>query len=313
MLAFYIAGALDKCVREVKIYCHVRKTVLYIMNSSNTTSSNISDLLNSVLIDKGFEVHFFKLQWYNQIVSPPFVLDHDENSLCAVILTLPAFFEKALLPFLAKKFDNGKNQPQQVVTKDAVDQCISHHMEQCRSLLQDSLGLKCEIMYDYEMHPNRRPKVLVQTAAHVSGAAFYYQRKHAEECCGAIEKSTLSSPLQNTESPWPENKKIFGVCIHPNYGGWFAIRSVIVFTNHTDLTLNQLLPVDCVSSKADRVKLLSQFNGNWQNWKFRDIIQVKEKYSDLQMKYFSTLPRRRGDLLKEMIAYYFDINNYECS
>lgn len=32
-------------------------------------------------------------------------------------------------------------------------------------------------MFDYEMLPSRKPKFLAQTAAHVAGAAYYYQRK----------------------------------------------------------------------------------------------------------------------------------------
>lgn len=32
-------------------------------------------------------------------------------------------------------------------------------------------------MFDYELLPSRKPKFLAQTAAHVSGAAYYYQRK----------------------------------------------------------------------------------------------------------------------------------------
>ena len=33
-----------------------------------------------------------------------------------------------------------------------------------------------EYILDYELHPNHRPKVLVQTAGHVAGAVRYYQR-----------------------------------------------------------------------------------------------------------------------------------------
>jgi len=272
------------------------------MNDYACTTTSISKILYSVLEDRGFEIHFFKLQWYNQMVSPHFVLDYDNNSLCAVVLTLPDFFEKALLPFLAMESINGKNQVE--VTKDAVDRCISYYISTCKDLLEGTFSLECEVMHDYEMLPNRRPKVLVQTAAHVSGAAFYYQRKHAEEMSDTLEESDVGKV-----SPWPESKKIFGVCIHPKYGGWFAIRSVIIFKNHIDLTLKQPLPVDCVLSVKDRVKLLNQFNGNWQDWKYRDIIPVKAKYSDLQMKYFSTLPKHRSDLLKEMIDHYKTSNN----
>lgn len=33
------------------------------------------------------------------------------------------------------------------------------------------------MLHDFDMDHNRRPKILVQTAGHVSGAAYYYQRK----------------------------------------------------------------------------------------------------------------------------------------
>lgn len=37
--------------------------------------------------------------------------------------------------------------------------------------------ISAKIIYDYEMRPGtRRPKVLVQTAGHVSGAAYFYQK-----------------------------------------------------------------------------------------------------------------------------------------
>jgi cyanocobalamin reductase (cyanide-eliminating) / alkylcobalamin dealkylase len=48
--------------------------------------------------------------------------------------------------------------------------------------------LDIECIHDFELHHSRRPKVLVQTAGHVAGAAYYYQRKD----------------VQN--DPWPANK-----------------------------------------------------------------------------------------------------------
>ena len=35
---------------------------------------------------------------------------------------------------------------------------------------------RIDTIQDFELHPNRRPKILVQTVGHVSGAAYYYQR-----------------------------------------------------------------------------------------------------------------------------------------
>ena len=37
-----------------------------------------------------------------------------------------------------------------------------------------------ETIHDFEMTATRRPKVLVQTAGHVAGAAYYYQRKDVD-------------------------------------------------------------------------------------------------------------------------------------
>lgn len=38
-----------------------------------------------------------------------------------------------------------------------------------------------DISYDYEMLPSRRPKFLAQSAAHVAGAARYYQQSDIQD------------------------------------------------------------------------------------------------------------------------------------
>lgn len=45
-----------------------------------------------------------------------------------------------------------------------------------RPTLQCFPGQEVDVRYDYELLPSRKPKFLAQTAAHVSGAAFYYQK-----------------------------------------------------------------------------------------------------------------------------------------
>lgn len=45
-----------------------------------------------------------------------------------------------------------------------------------------------EIIHDFDLTHSRRPRVLVQTAGHVSGAAYYYQRHDV------------------TNDPWPPEK-----------------------------------------------------------------------------------------------------------
>jgi len=41
--------------------------------------------------------------------------------------------------------------------------------------LQAFSGHEVECIHDYELHHSHRSKVLVQTAGHVAGAAYYYQ------------------------------------------------------------------------------------------------------------------------------------------
>lgn len=92
---------------------------------------------------------------------------------------------------------------------------------------------------------------------------------------------------------------MFGVCIHPRLGGWFAIRALLIFK---DVLLGdefqQKDPEDCVSRQEDRIELLERFNFRWQDWSYRDIIPAEERYSPQQKEYFITPPAQRGALLR---------------
>lgn len=92
-------------------------------------------------------------------------------------------------------------------------------------------------------------------------------------------------------------QKLYGVCIHPRYGGWFAIRGVLIFPDVQVPSLEQKLPVDCVSTDEKKIQLLNRFNFHWQDWTYRDIIDVEERYSEEQMQYFATPPAKRFKLL----------------
>ena len=95
-------------------------------------------------------------------------------------------------------------------------------------------------------------------------------------------------------------QKIYGVSVHPKYGGWFALRGVIIFKNVQQPELPFRAPEDCVPSREDRIKLLESFNYHWQDGTYRDIVPAQEKYSEEQKKYFETLPKDRGDIVKQI-------------
>lgn len=96
-------------------------------------------------------------------------------------------------------------------------------------------------------------------------------------------------------------QKIFGVSIHPKYGGWFALRGVVIFKNVQQPDLSRRAPPDCVPSQEARIKLLESFNFHWRDWTYRDIVEVQEKYSEEQKQYFETLPKDRKDFVRKII------------
>ena len=221
---------------------------------------------------KGLEVHPFKVGWYNARVSQHFLLPHHDDTLAVVVISAPAMFEKLFLPWLEV---HNLSLPGQ----DPLDQCLRKEMADLASLFSDS---SVEVIQDWELLPSRRPKVLVQTAGHVAGAAYYYQRTDV------------------TPQPWDEKSKIFGVSVHPKYGGWFALRGVLLFHGLLAPGLSRTEPPDCVSSREMRIELLEKFNFSWRDWSYRDVCRnMVETYSEKQKIYFSTEPKDRFTLIEK--------------
>ncbi|XP_066412093.1 cyanocobalamin reductase / alkylcobalamin dealkylase isoform X3 [Molothrus aeneus] len=200
----------------------------------------VAEQLRSALGPLGLEAHAFKVGWYNAVLQPAFHLPYPDDTLAFVVLSTPSMFDKALKPFVSKE--------RLKIIRDPVDQCVSHHLSRVKEKFPDQ---RVDIMFDYEMLPSRKPKFLAQTAAHIAGAAYYYQRKDVKL------------------DPW--GKKV--------------------------PFLEQPPPVDCVSSEEKRIELLELFNFHWQDGRYRDIIEVKERYSEEQKTYFATPPAERFRLL----------------
>ena len=97
-----------------------------------------------------------------------------------------------------------------------------------------------------------------------------------------------------------------GICLHPKYGGWFAMRCVFLFKNivllENDLERPHL--EDPLGQDGVKIEnLLWNFNFNWKNSAYRDAIRVEEKYSHLQIEYFTTEPKYRKEMLRNWLAY----------
>lgn len=87
---------------------------------------------------------------------------------------------------------------------------------------------------------------------------------------------------------------MMGVCLHPKYGGWFALRSVLICKTLKYPNLPRPRPVDLLhDDEALIIDVLQRFNYSWQDGTYRSVIPVLETYSPLQQSYFLTLPKDR--------------------
>lgn len=229
--------------------------------------AELKQKIEDTLCPFGFEVYPFQVAWYNALLPSAFHLPLPGPTLAFLVLSTPAMFDRALKPFLQSCHLKPLTDP--------VDQCVAYHLGRVRESLPE---LQMEVIADYEVHPNRRPKILAQTAAHVAGAAYYYQRQDVEA------------------DPWG-TQHISGVCMHPRFGGWFAIRGVVLLPGIQVPDLPPTKPLDCVPTRTDRIALLESFNFHWRDWAYRDAVTPQERYSEEQKAYFSTPPAQRWALL----------------
>ncbi|ELU18887.1 hypothetical protein CAPTEDRAFT_20039 [Capitella teleta] len=233
---------------------------------------DIKLVLKGIFEPAGFEVYPFKIGWYNKNVLKIFKFDLPEDTIAFIIISTPCMFEKALIPFVCREQCTG--------AKDPIDECVGHYFSEAKEAFpsHDILAIQ-----DFEMHPGtRRAKVLVQTAGHVAGAAYYYQRADIKE------------------DPWKEKQRIYGVSMHPEFGGWFALRGVLIFKDLQDPDLPFIPSKDVLDTDEKKINVLEKFNGNWKDWTYRDVVEPKERYSEMQKNYFATQPNQRKEIIEAM-------------
>ena len=270
------------------------------MELTEENYTNIISTLEENASNCGLETYPFKIGWYNEaLLDKKFELNDDYDTLAFVVISKPAMFEKAFLPFLCQEATTGTDSE----IKDPLDRCMKETFNHLSQLFSNE-GYTINAMHDFEISPvTKRPKVLVQTAGHVSGAVRFYQ-KH--DLNGKIEIEAEYSESELNFINNVKSSKIFPVCLHPRYGGWFALRGVLVFRNVKvpgNLGLKRTDPPKILRTKFDIANLLYLFNEHWRDSRYRDVGMSTdlERYSDLQRKYFGTEPSERSSLIQQII------------
>ena len=249
------------------------------------SSSEVHSVLSERLAPLGFEAHPFLVGWYNELVADKFRLPHADNVLGFVLISRPCMFERTFLPFLmSEEEEEGKREADSVRLRgDPLDRCMRQTLGQVSAMFPPALG-PVEVIHDFELLPNRRPRVLAQTAAHVAGAARFIRKEDAGDLLDSA-------------------KKVFPVCVHPRLGGWFAIRAVAIFSGTREPRMPRPPPPlkDAVGRK-EAAELLRLYNDCWRDWRFRDALikEPEERYSQLQREYFETAPADRWKIVKRL-------------
>ncbi|CAI9725735.1 Hypothetical predicted protein [Octopus vulgaris] len=237
----------------------------------------ILTVFNATLHQYGYEAHPFAVRCYNDIKSmkPSFRLKYSRNTLALTVVAAPDMFEKALIPCICK------SNVTVLLDGDPTDNCNQKYFKKFFAIYPET-----DFLSSYKMLGPGHPLVLSQTAAHVSGAAYYYQRRD-------VPRDT-----------WPANKTIYGVAIHPLYGGWVRFPGVIVFKNvKLPRNFRCRSPPDVIPSIKKRIKLLNEYNNDWASWKFADIIPVVKKYTPEAKAYFSIFGKKREEFVKDVKKY----------
>ncbi|XP_037084997.1 cyanocobalamin reductase / alkylcobalamin dealkylase-like [Pollicipes pollicipes] len=243
--------------------------------AATADGTQLTAALRVLLEPLGFECHPLLVGWYNVQVSARFWLPQPPDTLAVVVMSAPAMFERCFVPHLRRA---GRRPG---ARRDPLDSCM-------RAVLPAAarrVHAAARVLHDFDMAPGRRPRVLVQTAGHVSGAVHLYRR------------------AELADDPWPAETSVCGCCLHPRYGGWFALRALVVMEGVEAPALPRKTPPEILTTDAQKRELLELFNWHWRDWRYRDVGgTARERYSPLQREYFGTPPGQRDALVERLLT-----------
>lgn len=231
---------------------------------------NLAKIREVLSEEIGFEVHPFKVQWYNELVEEKYRLPYDADTIGVAVISTPDMFEKAFKEYLA----TGLYQ-----SGPPTQKALIYYMEKVQKILPET-DVRCYFDKDEEKGIYL---ILTQTSTHVAGGAYYYQRRDV------------------TNDPWDKDTKIYGFSIHPRYGGWISLDAAIFLKSLRYRDLPKREPVDCVPTDKERIRLLKMLNEDGDYWGVRDIIPVEKKYTEEHIKYLKSSEKEQENIAKKMI------------
>lgn len=246
-----------------------------------------------------FHVHCsppFLVGWYNderkRTAGGESMIKADEDAVAFAMYTRPGYLDTILDHY-------GRARP----SSHFVDAATNEVLQQLRTKLPDAFGA---VVTNTDEGP---PYYHVQTVGAVAGVD---QHMEAGDVNDPLWESDLSDRLEETrdERMWGTDpqvrRKIFGVNMHPIYGGWYAYRALVVLHAVRAKDLKRPEPLSFVSGD-DMRRILSEYNLRHADCNWRDLKLIghpaEHRYTPEEFFFFTeTAASKRRKFLDMKVA-----------
>ncbi|KHN73641.1 MMACHC-like protein [Toxocara canis] len=214
-----------------------------------------------------------------EVVQKDVRLRFDDDVMAIVVLNTPSFFDTTYKEWLQRQYEVGESM-EHFANKIGPHPIRSFFLSRFADVEDKLTPIRAVSICDFEPLYDRLPLVSLPVCGHVSGAAYFYRVNEA------IDPRTGKRKLH------------MGLSLHHKYGGHFSFRGVIVFPDvHLLATYKEQQPLKTLHTEEEIERALQLFNEYFFDNRYRDCGAPIERYSELQLKYFSTPPERRWSLI----------------
>mmetsp|Transcript_53983 Transcript_53983/g.126016 ORF Transcript_53983/g.126016 Transcript_53983/m.126016 type:complete len:293 (+) Transcript_53983:25-903(+) len=239
--------------------------------------------------------HPFLIGWYNQARADTADgtqrIEGPDDAVAYAIYSVPGYLDVVLDHFARERPARGY-----------VDGATDAILEQLRKSIPATLDAE---VVNTDQGP---PYYHVQTIGAVCAEDEHIEAKDVGD--GAWEEE-LSDRLEETRDPkmWGTEsgmlRKIFGVNVHPTWGGWYAYRALVVLRKGIQASLQKPQPLQFLATE-DKKRILSEYNLRHELCVWRDLSASQPpemKYSPEEYFFFmETSPDKRRRFLEMKAA-----------
>lgn len=239
--------------------------------------------------------------WYNSVRDETAgglqKIEADDDAIAFALISVPCYIDVVAEHYARSRPDSG-----------FVDAATNEIMERLKQMLPAELGA---ILVNTDVGP---PYYHVQSVGAIAGNDEHLE---AEDIDDAEWCNDLSDELQDSRDPkmWGDDpamrRKIFGVNVHPKYGGWYSYRMLLILSGLKNSALADALvrpPQKKFLKPEDAKRILYEYNLQHDLCHWRDGTAPHPascRYSPEEYFFFTeTKPAKRKQFLEFKVAHF---------